>query len=331
MPATQIRLNARPKGKTDASTWKITHDAPPPVKDGEIAVAVEYVSVDPAMRGWLNDVKSYVPPVGIGEVMRASGAGRVTESKASGFAIGDAVMGQTGVQSHCVGAAAAFSKADTKLAPLPAFLSGFGLTGMTAYFGLKEVGQIKTGETVVISAAAGAVGSMAGQIARNLGCRVVGIAGDAEKCRLAVEEFGYDACIDYRAGSVSQGLKEHCPKGIDVYFDNVGGKILENCLNALAMHARVVLCGAISQYNAEGERTGPSNYMQLLVARARMEGFVVIDYRPQFPGAIKQLATWRDEGKFTMREHIVNGLDQFGTALNMLFTGENKGKLIIKV
>ena len=328
---TQVRLNARPSGLTTASTWRMTHDASPALQEGDLRVAVEYISVDPAMRGWLDDVRSYLPPVALGDVMRASGVGHVLESRSPAFAAGDAVFGMTGVQSQYVGPAKGFFKVDPKLAPLPTYLGGFGSTGMTAYFGLLEVGQPKAGETVVVSAAAGAVGSVVGQLAKILGCRVVGIAGGAEKCRAVVEEFGFDACIDYQNESVSEGLKKHCPDRIDIYFDNVGGKILDTCLTRLALRARVVVCGAISQYNATERPAGPSNYLQLLVSRARMEGFVVLDYAKQFPAAIARMAGWLADGKLKFSEHVVEGLDQFPDAINMLFSGKNTGKLIVKV
>lgn len=328
---TQIRLNARPQGMTNASTWRITQDAPPALQEGDLRVAVDYISVDPAMRGWLDDVRSYLPPVVLGEVMRASGVGYVLESRSPAFAPGDAVFGMTGVQSQYVGPAKGFFKVDPKLAPLPTYLGGFGSTGMTAYFGLLEVGQPKAGETVVVSAAAGAVGSVVGQLAKILGCRVVGIAGGADKCRAVVEEFGFDACIDYQNESVAEGLKKHCPDRIDIYFDNVGGRILDTCLTRLALRARVVVCGAISQYNATERPAGPSNYLQLLVSRARMEGFVVLDYAKQFPAAIARMAGWLAEGKLKFSEHVVEGLDQFPDAINMLFSGKNTGKLIVKV
>jgi len=328
---TQIRLDARPQGMTNASTWRITQDAPPALEEGDLRVSVQYISVDPAMRGWLDDVRSYLPPVAIGDVMRASGVGHVLESRSPAFAAGDAVFGMTGVQSEYVGPAKGFFKIDPRLASLPTYLGGFGSTGMTAYFGLLEVGQPKAGETVVVSAAAGAVGSVVGQIAKILGCRVVGIAGGADKCRAVVDEFGFDACIDYQNESVSEGLKKHCPNRIDVYFDNVGGKILDTCLTRLALRARVVVCGAISQYNATERPAGPSNYLQLLVSRARMEGFVVLDYAKQFPAAIAQMAGWLGEGKLKFSEHVVEGLDQFPEAINMLFSGKNTGKLIVKV
>lgn len=327
----QVRLQKRPVGAATSDTWTMSHDVAPACGEGEITIAVEYLSVDPAMRGWLNDTRSYLPPVGVGEIMRGIGVGKVVESRAEALTVGDSVVGLTGVQTEYVGPATGFSKVYPDLAPLPAFLGGLGSTGMTAYFGLLEIGEPQAGETVVVSAAAGAVGSVVGQIAKIKGCRVVGIAGGEEKRRYVVDELGFDACIDYKAESVAEGLKQHCPDRINLYFDNVGGAILEACLNGLANKARIVLCGAISQYNATGGMAGPANYMQLLVARARMEGFVVFDYLSRFPEAIMQMAQWRAEGKLVLREHVVDGIEQFPKAFSMLFSGENTGKLVVRV
>ena len=222
-------------------------------------------------------------------------------------------------------------KVDPDLAPLPVHLSVLGMPGMTAYFGLLDVGEAKEGDTVVVSAAAGAVGSVAGQIARIKGCRTVGLAGGPEKCALVTDEFGFDACIDYKADDVRAALKEHCPQGINVYFDNVGGDILDWCLARLAMHARVVICGAISQYNVDGRMQGPSNYMSLLVNRARMEGFLVFDYVRQYREAAAEMAGWMAEGKLKSREDIVEGIETFPDTLLKLYRGENFGKLVLKV
>ncbi len=331
--ATQIRLKKRPDGVPQDDVWERTHDAPRALEDGEIAVEVAYVSLDPAMRGWMDDTPSYIPPVGIGEVMRAGGVGTVIATKSDKFAVGDAVLGAPGVQTHYVGTAEGFTKVMPELAPLPKFLGGLGMPGMTAYFGLLEVGQAKEGETVLVSGAGGAVGSVVGQIAKIIGCRVVGIAGGKEKCDAVVENYGFDACIDYKSEDVLTALKSTCPNGVDVYFDNVGGTILEKALSHLAMHGRIVLCGAISQYNnASGtSMAGPSNYMQLLVKRARMEGFVIFDYRARFPEAIMQMMGWIHEGTLRLDEHIVEGIDNFPEALRMLFDGRNKGKLVLKI
>jgi NADPH-dependent curcumin reductase CurA len=299
--------------------------------DGEILVKILYISLDPAMRGWMNEGRSYVPPVGIGEVMRAGAAGRVVASNNDKFALGDHVVGTFGVQEYALSDGRGVIAVDPNLVPLPVYLGTLGMPGMTAYFGLFDIGEIKSGETVVVSGAAGAVGSVAGQIAKIKGCRVVGIAGGPEKCDLIVKELGFDAAIDYKSEDVRAALKEHCPKGVDVYFDNVGGEILEAALARLARHARVVLCGAISQYNSTGPIKGPSNYMSLLVNRARMEGFLVFDYADRYAGAAMEMAGWMAEGKLQSREDIAEGLETFPETLLRLFKGENKGKLVLKV
>jgi NADPH-dependent curcumin reductase CurA len=249
--------------------------------------------------------------------------------------VGDHVMGLLGVQRYWAGyaedKAAALVKVDTALAPPTTWLNTLGMPGMTAYFGLTEVGQPKAGETVVVSAAAGAVGMTVGQLAKHLGCRAVGIAGGPDKCRFVVDELGLDACIDYKAGPVAPGLKQHCPQGIDVYFDNVGGDILDAVLARINMKARIVICGAISQYNATGAVKGPANYLALLVNRARMEGMLVTDFAPRYPEGVAMLARWLGEGSFRSREHVVDGFENFPSALLMLFEGKNFGKLVLKV
>ena len=331
----QFRLAARPVGLPKDSDWQRTSEPLRELADGEILVKVLYLSLDPAMRGWMNEGKSYIPPVGIGEVMRAGGIGRVVASKSPKFAVGDFVSGGTGVQEYWVGAAddktAAFYKVDPKAAPLPKYLNALGMPGMTAYFGLLEVGQPKAGETVVVSGAAGAVGQTVGQVARQRGCRVVGIAGGKDKCDFVVNELGFDACIDYKSGSVKEGLKQHCPKGVDVYFDNVGGEILDAVLTRINRKARIVICGAISQYNNTTPVQGPANYLSLLVNRARMEGIVVFDWADRYPEGAAQMAQWMKEGNFKTREDIVDGIENFPQTLLMLFEGRNFGKLILKV
>ena len=327
----QFRLAARPVGLPKASDWKLSEEPAQAPKDGEVLVRTQFISLDPAMRGWMNDVKSYVPPVGLGEVMRAGAVGEVVESKHPGFAPGDAVTGTLGVQTHPTVAGTALQKLDRSIAPLPVFLGTLGMPGMTAYFGLLDVGQPKPGETVVVSAAAGAVGTVVGQIAKIKGCRVVGIAGGKEKGDFLVRELGFDAAIDYKAGDIRGALREHCPKGVDVYFDNVGGEILNTVLRGLARKARIVICGAVSQYNNTTAYEGPSNYMSLLVNRARMEGMVVFDYAPQFPTAMREMAGWLAEGKLKSREDIVKGFDTFPDTLLKLFRGENLGKLVLQV
>lgn len=290
-----------------------------------------YLSVDPAMRGWMDDRPSYLPPVGIGEVMRALGLGQVAKSNHPQLSAGDYVTGMLGVQTYASIEGDALVKIDPYLAPLPKYLSVLGMTGMTAYFGLFNVGEAKSGDTVVISAASGAVGSIAGQLAKIAGCRAVGIAGGAQKCAYLRDELGFDAAIDYKSANIYSALREHCPKGIDVYFDNVGGEILDACLANLAMYARVVICGAISQYNNEQGMRGPSNYMALLVKRARMQGFLVFDYAADYGKAAREMAGWLREGRLKSHEEIVDGIDRFPETLLRLFTGEHLGKLVLQV
>jgi NADPH-dependent curcumin reductase CurA len=268
--------------------------------------------------------------VGIGEVMRAIGVGRVTASRDPDFEEGDHVTGVVGMQRYAVVAARGVQKIDPELAPLTSYLNALGMPGMTAYFGLLEIGRPREGQTVVVSAAAGAVGSLVGQIAKIKGCRTVGIAGREDKCRIVTEEFGFDAAIDYKSGEIGRQLRAECPDGIDVYFDNVGGGVLEAALSNLARGARVVLCGAISQYN-EGAMRGPRNYMALLIKRARMEGFVVFDFADRYAEAAQEMAGWIRAGKLGSREHIVDGLEAFPEALLMLYDGTNMGKLMLKV
>jgi len=327
----QIRLAARPIGLPKHTDWQFTETPVPEPRGGEVLVKVLYLSLDPAMRGWMNEGKSYIAPVGIGEVMRAGGVSRVMASKHSGFAVGDHVSGAVGVQEYAALDGAQLTKVDAKIAPLPRFLNTLGMPGMTAYFGLLDVGQPKPGETVVVSGAAGAVGASVGQIAKIKGCRAVGIAGGAAKCRYLVDELGFDAAVDYKAGDVRKSLRTHCPNGVDVYFDNVGGDILDLVLAVLRRHARVVICGAISQYNNTTPIKGPSNYLSLLVNRARMEGMVVFDYADRFPQAVRDIAAWIAAGKLKSREDIVEGLETFPQTLLKLFSGENFGKLVLKV
>ena len=330
----QFRLAARPVGMSKRSDWNYTEE---PVKDpdpGEVLVKTLYLSLDPAMRGWMNEGRSYIAPVGIGEVMRAGGAGRVIASGNPAFAVGDHVTGLLGAQEYALisaEGAKGLTKVDPKLVPLPVYVGALGITGLTAYFGLLEVGQAKAGDTVVVSGAAGATGMVAGQIAKIKGCRAVGIAGGPEKCSYIVRELGFDAAIDYKSENVIEGLRKHCPKGVNVYFDNVGGDILNAALTQLARGARVVLCGAISQYNSTTGVKGPSNYLSLLVNSARMEGFVVFNYIARYGEAAREMAGWMMAGKLKSREDIVEGFQTFPDTLLKLFRGENFGKLMIKL
>ncbi|MFF4906264.1 NADP-dependent oxidoreductase [Streptomyces sp. NPDC001260] len=328
----QIRLAARPTGDVKAEDWE--HFSAPVEEPGpgRFAGRTRFVSLDPAMRGWLDDRPSYLPPVGIGEVMRAGSVIEVTASNHPDFKPGDQVVGTFGVQEYVVSDGKGAMRIDTSLAPPSTYLGALGMPGMTAYFGLLDVGALKDGETVVVSGAAGAVGTMAGQIAKAKGCRVVGIAGGPEKCALLVDELGFDAAIDYRAEDVRKALRQHAPDGIDVYFDNVGGDILDAALARLAMHGRVVICGAISQYNNTEPVKGPSNYLSLLVRRARMEGFVVFDYAKRFPQAAQDISAWIGAGRVKVKEHVVGGtVDDFPEVLQMLFRGENVGKLVLEL
>lgn len=334
MPAInrQIRLAARPVGLPDDSSWQLTEEPVGSPGEGEVLVQTLCLSLDPAMRGWMNDVRSYIPPVGIGEVMRAAGVGRVIASGDPRFSEGDYVSGVPGVQEYAVLPAEGLLPVDLDVASPARWLGALGMTGMTAYFGLLDVGAPKEGETVVVSGAAGATGSLVGQIAKLKGCRVIGIAGGADKCRWLTEELGFDAAIDYKSDDLKAALRAHAPNRVDVFFDNVGGEVLDVVLTRLARGARVVICGAISQYNATEAVQGPSNYMQLLVSRARMEGFVVFDYADRFREAAKELAGWLHEGKIVAREEIVDGgVDAFPAALRRLFAGENTGKLVLRL
>jgi NADPH-dependent curcumin reductase len=327
----QFRLAARPVGLPKPSDWEYTEEPVGEPEAGEVLVKTRYLSLDPAMRGWMNDGRSYIAPVKIGDVMRALAAGEVIASRHPALSPGDQVTGLIGVQEYAVANGNAVMKVDAKLAPLPVYLSTLGMPGMTAYFGLLDIGRPQEGETVVVSGAAGAVGGIVGQIAKLKGCRVVGLAGGAEKCGHVVEMLGFDAVIDYKSENVAEALHRHCPDGIDVYFDNVGGEILDAALAQLARHARVVICGAISQYNATGGMRGPSNYMSLLVNHASMTGFVVSDYGDRFAEGAQEMGGWLAKGKLKSVEDIASGLENFPDTLLRLFSGENTGKLVLEV
>lgn len=332
----QIRLAARPVGMPSRNNWSFTEQIVGELSEGEVLVKILSLSLDPAMRGWMNEGKSYIAPVEIGQVMRAGGVGKVVASKNPDFALGDYVSGGLGVQEYCLMTPADLKrnnlrKIDLRLGTLHQWLNVLGMPGMTAYFGLMDIGQPQPGETLVVSGAAGAVGQTVGQLAKIKGCRVVGIAGGKAKCDWVVEELKFDACIDYKAGAVKDGLKEYCPKGVDIYFDNVGGEILDTVLTHLHLKARIIICGAISQYNNTNAVAGPKNYLSLLVNRARMEGMVVFDYADRFNEAIVELADYLKDGKLRSREDVVTGLNTFPETLLKLFKGENFGKLILQV
>jgi NADPH-dependent curcumin reductase len=327
----RLVLAQRPSGLVDEATTRLETEQLPELNEGEALVKVRYLSIDPTIRTWMDDVPSYLPPIQIGEVIRSGGVGEVVESRSDAYRPGQLLFGMTGWQQYVI-----TDTAERAMQVLPDGVSPgvaigiLGVTGMTAYFGLIDVGQIKEGDVVVVSGAAGATGSAAGQIAKIKGANnVVGIAGGAEKCAYIVDELGFDEAIDYKNDNVAKRLRQACPDGIDLYFDNVGGAILNDCLANLAMRGRVVLCGAISTYNSDGPPPGPSNYLSLLVRRGRMEGFIIIDYLDRFPAAQMEVAGWIAEGKIKSSEHIVEGLDKAPEALNMLFSGGNTGKVIV--
>lgn len=327
----QLKLANRPEGLPDASTWVLEENPMPIIGAGEFLVKIHYVSLDPAMRQWMRDVRSYIPPVQIGEVMRAGAVGEVIASKHTDFKVGDYVTGMGGVQQYTCTNGKGWTKLYGSAENLPLFLGTLGMPGFTAYFGLLEVGALQEGERVLVSGAAGAVGSVVGQIAKIKGCHVVGIAGGKDKCQYLVEELGFDEAIDYKSEPVSKAIKEKCKEGIDVYFDNVGGEILDAALTRINRKARVVICGAISQYNAIEATQGPANYLSLLVNRARMEGFIVFDYAKDYAKAGAEMAQWMKEGKLKSKESIFKGIENFHETFLRLFSGEKKGKLVLKV
>jgi NADPH-dependent curcumin reductase CurA len=327
----QIKLAQRPEALPDAFTWKFEANAVPELEEGQILIQNHYISLDPAMRGWINDAKSYIPPVGIGEVMRAGSVGKVVKANNHpNYKVGDYLTGWGGVQQYSLTDGKGYYPVDPNVAPLPLYISTLGMPGMTAYFGILEVGKIKEGDTVLVSGAAGAVGSVVGQIAKIKGCRVIGIAGGPEKCKYLIDELGFDGAIDYKNEDVKVALKRECPKGLDVYFDNVGGEILDAALGRLRMHARIVICGAISQYNNK-VISGPKNYLSLLVNRGTMQGMVVMDYAKDYRTAAMEMGMWIMQGKLKSKEDIYDGIENFHETFLRLFSGDKMGKLILKV
>jgi NADPH-dependent curcumin reductase CurA len=327
-----VKLARRPKGMVTREDFAIEDGPVPEPGPGEFRVHIQYISLDPAMRGWMNEGRSYVAPIKLGELMRAYAAGTVEASNNPAFKPGDAVQGTFGVQRYAISNGERVLKVDTSQAPLQRWIGGLGMPGWTAYFGLIEVGQPKAGETVVVSAASGAVGSMVGQIARIKGCRAVGIAGGPDKCRYVTQELGFDACVDYKAGNLAAQLKAACPKGIDVNFENVGGDILDTVLLQMNVFGRIALCGLISGYNATEAPAGPKNIRAVLTQRLKMQGLIVFDWAARVPEAMAQLGQWYKEGKLKMREDVrEGGIDAFPDVLNLLYTGGNQGKLVLKV
>lgn len=327
----QLIFKKRPIGTPDQSTWDLEKNTIPVPEDGQFVIENHYISLDPAMRGWMNDSKSYIPPIQIGEVMRAGSVGQVMESKNPNFKKGDFVTGWGGVQQYTLCDGKGYHKVDPKIAPLPLYISTLGMPGMTAYFGILDVGKIKEGENVLVSGAAGAVGAIVGQIAKIKGCKVIGIAGGQDKCDYLINELGFDGAIDYKTENVKKQIHTLCPDGIDVYFDNVGGDILDAGLACIRRNARIVICGAISQYNNTTAVKGPSNYLSLLVNRATMQGMVVMDYTKDYQKAAVEMGGWIAQGKLKSKEDIYNGIENFYDTYQRLFTGEKLGKLILKV
>jgi NADPH-dependent curcumin reductase CurA len=326
----QVVLRRRPTGLVGPDDTEILTAPAPRPGDGEALLRTTYVGLDAAVRTWLNDQPGYLPPVALGEVIRAAGVGEVVESRCPAYSVGDIVTTLTGFQEYAI------IRDDVFSTPIPgesdqvAIMSVYGSGGATAYFGMMEVGRPKPGETVVVSAAAGATGSIAGQIAKIAGARVVGIAGGPQKCRVVVEDFGFDACIDYKNEDVAAALKQHCRNGVDVYYDNVGGDILNAVLGRLAPKARVVLCGVISSY-LTGEHPGPSNYVNLLSKTASMQGFNALEMWDRFDEAFADLRRWGQEGRLVHRETVLTGLESCVDALNGLFTGANIGKMLVQI
>ncbi|MBZ0237325.1 MAG: NADP-dependent oxidoreductase [Deltaproteobacteria bacterium] len=329
----QFRLASRPEGKVQRSNFDAVDGDVPSPGAGQLLVRTKYLSLDPTNRVWMQDIEQYLPPVQIGEVMRGVGLGEVIESQHPDFKAGDLVIGMVGWQEVAVLDGGGPNK-PTRLPPglpfpEPAFLGALGVTGITAYFGLLELGKPKAGETVVVSAAAGAVGSVAGQIAKLQGCRVVGIAGSADKCAWLTGELGFDAAICYRDADWKEQLRAACPEGIDVDFENVGGDIMSTVLAGMNLHGRVVLCGLISGYNTGKRMLGP--FDTVLMKRLTVSGFIILDYAPRFMEAVMQLGQWMMQGKLRHADTIVDGLDAAPEALNMLFDGGNRGKLLVRV
>ncbi len=331
----QVRLASRPHGLPTEANWSFTSEPVALPGPGGVLVKTLYLSLDPAMRGWMNEGKSYIAPVELGAVMRAGGIGQVIASNNPAFMVGDYVNAGLDAQAYCLVPQdqlkrSGMFKVDPALG-LTTWLNVLGMPGMTGYFGLMEVGVPMPGETLVVSGAAGAVGQTVGQIAKLKGCRVVGIAGGKAKCDWVVNELGFDACIDYKNADVRAGLKEHCPQGVDIYFDNVGGDILDLVLAKITRGARIIICGAISQYNNTTPVKGPANYLSLLVNRARMQGIVVFDYADRYHLGVAEMARYLKAGTMKSKEDVVVGLHTFPHTLLKLFNGENFGKLVLQV
>jgi NADPH-dependent curcumin reductase CurA len=328
----QWRIAGRPQGRAKETDFKWTEESTPDLADGQILVRIIYLSLDPTNRVWMEPVDTYMPMLPLGEVMRGVTLGVVEASRNPGFAPGDLVQGLGGWQEYCAGDAGLWGKLPRiPGVPLTAFLGAMGHIGFTAYFGLMDIGQPKPGETLVVSAAGGAVGSLAGQIGKIAGCRVVGITGSDDKCAWITRELGFDSAINYKKENIRQALSRECPKGIDIDFENVGGTVMDAVFERLNLGARVVLCGLISQYNNEGPAQGPSNFGYVLSKRARVQGMIVTDYASRFQEGAAQIVQWLQQGKLKYRIDMVDGLRSAPSALNRLFDGANMGKLVVKV
>ncbi len=329
----QAVLVARPKpGPFTPECFSISDGPRPDPGRGEFRVKIDVISLDPAMRGWVNDAKSYVRPVALGDVMRAYAAGHVDASNHPDFKEGDAVQGLLGVQQYAISNGHGVVKVDTGKAPIERWVGGLGMPGWTAYFGLLDVCEPQPGETVVVSAASGAVGSIVGQIAKIKGCRAVGIAGGPDKCAYVTDELGFDAAVDYKSGNLAEQLQAACPDGIDCDFENVGGDILDTILLQMNVFGRIALCGLISGYTATDPPPGPRNFRAVLTQRLRIRGLIVFDWSDRISEAIGQLGTWHAEGRLKIREDVrAGGIDAFPDVVNLLYTGGNNGKLVLKV
>ena len=326
-----VRLNERPVGLPEKKTWSFNEESfDLELGENEFLIKNEFISLDPAMRGWLNDTRSYIKPVQLGDVMRAGTVGKIIKSKNKYFNEGDYVSGWGGVQDYTITNGENFQKINDDKVSKESYLGVLGMPGFTAYFGIIREGKIKSGDTVVVSAAAGAVGSVVGQIAKIKGCKVIGIAGGEEKCKYVTKDLKFDYCLDYKGESFFSELKDKCKDGVDVYFDNVGGSLLNHMLIFINRGARIVICGAISQYNSQ-KVIGPSNYMSLLVNRASMKGMVVFDYAKDYGLAQKEMRDWILNGKLKSNEDVYEGIENFHEILLKLFNGEKKGKLILKL
>lgn len=331
MVNTKIVLAERPNGAVQDSNFELKEENLDDLNDGQFLVAIEAISLDPAMRGWMNEGTTYIKGVEIGTVMRSFSAGKVIASKHNDFMVGDYVEGLLGVQTHSITNGTGIRKIDISNSNISHHLGVLGMPGMTAYFGLLKRGEPQPGDIVYISGAAGIVGSTVGQIAKLKGCTVIGSAGSEAKCNYLTESCGFDYAINYKTEDIDAKLKAYAPDGIHIFYDNVGGETLDIALMNLARGARVVICGAISQYNDMANIRGPKNYMKIVSARGKMNGIIVFDFVEQWPEAAKEIAQWINEDKIYVKEHTVKGIENFTTTLQMLFTGENFGKLILEV